>query len=94
MKLRLTTTFVLLLYLTVALVLGVVHHHDQQLAAGHGNDCAACVWHVTGNSDAPVVTTPISFVVRWLTPHVVQSVPVICDFIPATASRAPPLSPA
>ncbi len=94
MKARITTAFVLLLYLAVALVLGVVHHHELQRGAGHPADCAACVWRVTGQADAPVEVASICFAVRWLTAPVVESVTIPHDFVPATASRAPPLSPA
>lgn len=94
MKSQFATAVVLLLYLSVATVFGVVHHHEHQLATGHQDDCAACVWHVTGNIDAPVFVVPILFAVQWLAAPVVESVAIPHDFVPGTASRAPPVSPA
>ena len=88
---------VCLLYLSVALVLGVCHdhheHHDHACDAdGHDDDCVACQWQLNAITDAPVVVIPVTTSVSICFTAVPAYVPAIAEtpFQFSTASRAPP----
>ena len=93
MKSRLTTVAVGLLYLSVALVFGVVHHHEHATCPTHEHkDCAACAWQLNAVTDVPNVL-PLIFACVLETP-----LPVF-DFTSYSAlsfsfspSRAPPVT--
>src|SRR5579859_4936868 len=63
MKSRITTVVVGLVYLSMALVFGVVHHHhDDDRCCDHDGcpmqehkDCAACAWQLNAVTDVPNV---------------------------------------
>ena len=94
MKRRIISAVVCLMYLSVALVLGVHHdHHDADPLTAH-KDCAACVWNLNGVADLPVVvavpvTAPCEMGVV-----VLNAQPHSAFFSPSSASRAPPATPA
>jgi hypothetical protein len=94
MKARVTTVLVLLLYLSVALVLGVVHHHEHKPGPSHHDDCAACVWQLSATTDVPLTFVPLFFTPCVRAASAAKSVAIPPLFAVATASRAPPASPA
>jgi len=94
MKSRVTTAVVSLLYLSVALVFGVLHeHHDHDSCpADEHKDCAACQWQLNAVTDVPTV-------VPLIVPCVLETPLQTFDFISYSApsfsfspSRAPPLA--
>ena len=91
---RATTAVVCLLYLSVALVFGVLHHHHAEGALSPHKDCAACAWQVNGVADAPVVLTPV-VASPFEMPVLGRNVVFISSFfyLPS-ASRAPPVASA
>jgi hypothetical protein len=93
MKNRLTSAIVLLLYLSVALVFGVLHNHHDGALSGH-NDCAACKWQVSAVGDMPVVCALATIHVVAPTPAAFQSPELPASFVASTASRAPPITSA
>jgi hypothetical protein len=58
-KTRVATTIVCVLYLSVALFFGVVHHHHDVGQWGHHDDCAACAWQLKAAADVPIVVPPL-----------------------------------
>jgi hypothetical protein len=89
MNRRLLTSLVVLLYVSVAVVLGVIHHHEHA-DGGHG-DCTACVWQINGTTDAPSgATMPADSVLVVATVPAYAPVTPVAPFLPSTASRAPP----
>jgi hypothetical protein len=96
MNRRIFSSFVSLLYVSVALVLGVIHdHHPRVYHPGHGADCAACQWQLQANTDVPLsVVAPVVQVVVFRPVLLPASVPAESPFFSSTASRAPPLAPA
>jgi len=94
MRSHLFTALVCLPYLSVALVFGVVHHHEHDSPLGDHHDCAACAWHINAVTDVPL-TTPL--VVSWVieTPWPVFDVTVFAvSSLAFSLSRAPPVTPA
>jgi len=94
MRSRLFTASVFLLYLSVALVFGVVHHHEHDCPLGDHHDCAACQWQIAAVADVPL-TTPL--VVSWVIeiPWLVFDVPrPSARSFAFSPSRAPPVTPA
>jgi|HubBroStandDraft_3_1064219.scaffolds.fasta_scaffold480505_2 hypothetical protein len=95
MKYRFSTVLVCLLYLSVALVIGQVHHHEHEKCPdGDHDDCAACQWQLNAVTDVPNIV-PLIFGCLLETP--VQ----VFDFTSYTApsfsfspSRAPPAASA
>jgi hypothetical protein len=94
MKRRFLSSLVCLLYLSVALVLGVVHnHHPRVYHAGQGPDCPACQWQLSANTDVPVgIVVPVVQMVVVQPLFIPVSVPAASPFFSSTASRAPPLA--
>jgi len=86
---RLTTLLLTLLYVSVAVWVGVVHHHEH--GTDHPDECAACVWQLHAVADLPITTTSIEvWLVETPLPHsVTASLPA--QFVPTSASRAPPV---
>jgi hypothetical protein len=93
MKSRLTTGVVLLLYLSVALVFGVLHDHHDGTLRGH-DDCAACKWQLSAVGDMPVVCVLATIHVVATAAGTFQSPQLPASFAAATASRAPPIASA
>ena len=60
MKYRFTTVVVLLVYLSVAVVFGTVHHHHSQNIGRGQKDCVACEWQLNAVTDVPNVV-PLIF---------------------------------
>jgi hypothetical protein len=88
MKTRTTSVLLGLLYLVVATTFGFLpHDHD---APGAHHDCAACVWRVTGLTDAPVQVTVVMTVPVAQPVHPPTLSPVLSNFRSPTAARAPP----
>ena len=93
MKSRFTTVVFCLLYLSVALFVGEVHHHEHERGpVGEHEDCAACQWQLNAVTDVPI-TVPLIL-------GCLQETPLqVYDFISYSApsfsfspSRAPPAS--
>jgi hypothetical protein len=83
-----------LLYLSVALVFGVVHHHEHDCPVGDHHDCAACAWHINAVADVPLVPSLVFI-------SVIETPLLLLDRTPPSAlsfafspSRAPPVTPA
>jgi hypothetical protein len=94
MKSWVTTAVVCLLYLSVALVFGVVHHHHDDGQLGDHHDCAACAWAINAVADAPQV--PV-FAFRWVSENPPRVFEVVSHSAPSfsfSPSRAPPVTPA
>ena len=91
MKYRFSTVAVCLLYLSVALFVGEVHHHEhERCPVGDHDDCAACQWQLNAVTDVPDIL-PFIFGSLLETPQ------QVFDFISYSApsfsfspSRAPP----
>ena len=91
MKRRLTIGFVCWLYVSVALLTGLLRHNHAHGTACPHNDCAACALQINLVADVPAVNVPVVVghtVVVTVAPDESFSTPV--DFSLATASRAPP----
>ena len=90
-----TTAMVCLPYLSVALVVGVVHHHEHDSPLGDHHDCAACAWHINAVTDVPLIP-------RLVFGSVIENpVVLLLDGTPHSAvsfafclGRAPPAIPA
>jgi hypothetical protein len=93
MKNRLTTAVVLLLYLSVALVFGILHDHQDGTLSGH-NDCAACKWQISAVGDMPVACVLATVHIVTTAPTTFQSSELPAPFVASTASRAPPITSA
>ena len=93
MKTRLTSAIVLLLYLSVALVFGIVHDHHDGALRGH-DDCAACKWQISAVGDMPVVCVLAIVHIIAMAPATFQSSELPASFVASTASRAPPITSA
>lgn len=95
MNRRVSTSFALSLYMSAALVFGLLHHHQHTDPAGHDDGCAACHWQLTSNTDAP--TAPVMlplFAVTWFQVITPVNFQAPGPFLPSTASRAPPVTSA
>lgn len=93
-KSRIMAVVVGLLYLSVALVFGVVHHHEHDVPLGDHHDCAACAWHISAVADVPLVPVLVFG-------SVVENALLLLDRTSHSAvsfafspSRAPPVTPA
>jgi hypothetical protein len=94
MKHRFTNVVVCLLYLSVALVFGVVHHHHNDGPLGDHHDCAACAWHLNAAADVPWVA-PITFGCVLETALLLfEAAPLHTPTYSFSPSRAPPVTPA
>jgi hypothetical protein len=88
------------LYLSVALFVGVVHHHEDH---DHGHDCcptqehkdcAACAWQLNAITDVPA-TAPLVIACVLETPiQVFNFVSYTAPSFSFSPSRAPPATPA
>ena len=95
MKRRIVIGFVCWLYVSVALLTGLLwHDHAHGTACPH-NDCAACALQINLVADVPVISVPV------VIGHAVAItvVPVESFFRPvafslSTSSRAPPIAAA
>jgi hypothetical protein len=95
MKSRVTAAIVCLLYLSAALVIGVVHHHHDDGPFGNHSDCAACAWAINAVSDAPQVSSHPVFGCTIEDPlRVFDAQPYLAPSFSFSASRAPPVTPA
>jgi hypothetical protein len=95
MKRRGATWVVSLLYLSVALYFGVVHHHEDKCGLNEPDHCSACQWAMAVSSDVPVAVAlvVVALVFADTLPRIDHFRPLTV-FAAATASRAPPASPA
>ena len=95
MKCRFTTVVVCLLYLSVALFIGEVHHHEHDRCPdGDHDDCAACQWQLNAVTDVPTIV-PLIFGCVLKTP--LQFFDFVSYSAPSFAfspSRAPPAASA
>lgn len=93
MKSRVTTVVVGLLYLSVALFLGVVHHHEHATCPAHEHeDCAACAWQLNAVTDVPNVL-PLIFACVLETPlQVFDFTSYSAPSFSFSLSRAPPVT--
>ena len=90
MKTRVTTVVLCALYFSVAVVIGVLHHHEHG-GLTHGDQCPACAWQIGGVADTPaepLVPCFLSIVVATVMPSL--RAPVSAALFLSTASRAPP----
>jgi hypothetical protein len=94
MKSRLTAVLVCLLYLSVALVFGVLHHHHNDGPLGNHRDCAACAWTVNAVADAPQVARFVFGCALESPLQVFDSKPYLAPSFSFSPSRAPPITPA
>ena len=89
MKYRFATVVVLLVYLSVAVVFGAVHHHTQNFGRGQ-KDCAACDWQLNAVTDVPNIV-PLIFGCLLETPlQVFDFVSYSAPLFSYCPSRAPP----
>jgi hypothetical protein len=83
MTVRWIAGIVCLLYMGVSTIFAAVHHHDNSLARGGDQQCAACAWHHDGTADAPQFAPvvipadtivfpeePLAIVLRELSPRI------------------------
>jgi hypothetical protein len=93
MKRRVVTWVVSLLYLSVALYFGVVHHHEDKCGLNEPDHCGACQWAMAVVSDVPVavILLIVAQVFADVQPRIECFHPSSI-FAAATASRAPPAS--
>jgi flagellar biosynthesis protein FlhB len=90
---RVATWVVSLLYLSVALYFGVVHHHEDQCGLNEPDHCGACQWAMAVTSDVPVAVALVVVALAFTdAPPEVSDFRLQVDFAAATASRAPPVS--
>jgi hypothetical protein len=95
MNRRLLTSLIGLLYVSVAVVFGVLHHHKTTTVAGHDDDCVACQWQLQASSDIPIaVVAPVVHKTVFQTLIIPASAPAALLFFTPTASRAPPIASA
>jgi len=90
-KRRLAIGFVCWLYVSVALLTGLLQHDHAHRSAGPHKDCAACALQINQITDVPVVSVPVlagQTVAVTVAPS--ESVFSAVFFALATASRAPP----
>jgi len=90
MRSRVTTAVLCALYFSVAVVIGVLHHHEHG-GLNDNHQCPACAWQLSGVADTPaepLVPCLLSIVVATVMPSFRAPVPAAL-FLP-TASRAPP----
>jgi hypothetical protein len=85
---RLTMLLMTLAYLGAAAWLGLDHHHEAN--PSHSDQCAACAWQINATSDTPVITTAILFRPIETPVALPTTVSVPAQFVPTSASRAPP----
>jgi hypothetical protein len=89
MRLRLTSAAVLLLYATMALIVGMLHEHAHDGGQSHPN-CVACSWQLSGTADVPAAN------VEAVTDRAISPIPATpAGFIAEVSfllcfSRAPP----
>ncbi|MGD0060096.1 MAG: hypothetical protein ABSD58_11835 [Verrucomicrobiia bacterium] len=95
MKRRGIMWVVSLLYLSVVVYFGVVHHHEDKCGLNEPDHCGACQWAMAVTSDVPVVVIVllVALMLVEAQPHV-EHFHLLAVFAAATASRAPPASPA
>jgi len=94
-KRRLVIGFVCWLYVSVALLTGLLRHDHAHGTVCPHNDCAACALQINLVADVPVISVPVVIGDA----VAVTVVPVELFFRPAafslsTASRAPPITAA
>jgi hypothetical protein len=94
MSKRFLNTLVALLYLSAALLSGLLHTHHAHAGPSGDDDCAACHWLLTAATavSAPIIVA-IPVVSEFSVPHPVI-VTLATVLFPLTASRAPPLASA
>jgi hypothetical protein len=85
---RLTTLLVTLAYLGVVTWIGLIHHHEE--SACDSDQCAACIWQIQAVTDTPAVATAVQVhsIETLVASPTTASVPA--QFVPTSASRAPP----
>jgi len=80
-----------LLYSASSMWFGLLPHQHKHACLDFDSDCAVCVWRINTTTDAPAEPPKPIFhhvVVVSVLPPV--SVAVDTEFVPSTASRAPP----
>jgi hypothetical protein len=94
MKKRALNTLVGLLYLSAALLSGLLHTHHTHAGPFGSDDCAACHWQLTAATDVPApMIVAMSVVCEFSMPQPVI-VTLATVLFPLTASRAPPVASA
>lgn len=94
MMYRFTTVVVLLVYLSVAVVFGTVHHHHTQNISCGQKDCAACEWQLNAVMDVPNVV-PLIFGCVVETPlPIFEFTSYSAPSLSFSRSRAPPTASA
>jgi hypothetical protein len=95
MKRRGATWVVSFLYLSVVLYFGVVHHHEDKCGLNEPDHCGACQWSMAVTSDVPVVVILLIVALVFVDAQPrIDHFQLLAIFAAATASRAPPASPA
>jgi hypothetical protein len=93
-KNRTNIALVCLLYLSVALVVGVVHHHHNPNPLADRHPCAACAWHVNAVTDVPHAAPLAPGCVAEMSLTFFESTPSPTPFDSFSHSRAPPVTSA
>ena len=94
MNKRLLNTLVVLLYLSAALLSGLLHTHHTHAGQSGSDDCAACHWQLTVATGVPapiIVAMPAVYESSIPQPVIVTLATVL---FPLAASRAPPVASA
>jgi flagellar biosynthesis protein FlhB len=92
---RVATWVVSLLYLSVVVYFGVVHHHEEKCGLTEPDHCGACQWAMAVTSDVPVAIALVATALVFTdAPPLIHHFRLLAGFAAATASRAPPASPA
>lgn len=94
MKRRVVTVLFCLVYLGVALFLGICHNHHESSALDAQKSCVACAWNINGVADVPVVVTAVAVQPLQFTVPSIKVALLDANFVPSTASRAPPFASA
>jgi hypothetical protein len=93
MKRRGVTWGVSLLYLSVAVYFGVVHHHEDKCGLNEPDHCGACQWTMAVTSDVPVAIALVAIALAFTDAlPLINHFHLLADFAAATASRAPPVA--
>jgi hypothetical protein len=93
MSRRVFGSFVVLVYLSAVVALGVHHHHEHADVSGHDSQCAACQWQLQGNAEkspCPVALPPLRFL-TFQDPVPARS-QAERPYLSSTDSRAPPIA--
>jgi hypothetical protein len=90
MNKRVIAAALFVLYFTLAIAAGALHHNHVGGAACAHEDCAACVLHINCVTDVPVTPAVVAYTSVEFRAFHVELIPPFVSFSPTYASRAPP----